>query len=371
MNLAESSILFATTARIRDGKRQGMTISLKLMVDYLVPRTKWLVVLDQPIRSDPDTASVHSLYIDGELNYTSRYKWAPKGKARIMLSDMIAAWDSGRYSGYRFDLFIAGDVLNAFVGYWLRKNGRVKRLCYVVADYTKDRRGRVYNILDRFAYKRADIILNTTGKDREDRGLKPKAGAFETDMPSLCPPVEPENFKPRNGHVVGYLGSLEERFGVEKTILAMPYILKEAPDATLEILGSGPDRDKLEKLAHGLPVRFWGFLPDEEAVTVATHWRVGLAPYDDTLKDVDSGKLRFYAFCGVPMVISTKTPLMVDLVNKFGAGIPADPEPEYIANVVMALLSDELLYEGCLEGCRELVEAHESTAYFDKLFSEI
>lgn len=338
-----------------------MTISFKLMIDYLIPRTKRLVVLDQPVKIDPDLHPIRWEYNNGELVSKKTY-WAPKGADSILLADMLAAFKAS-YSD--FDLFIAGDVLNAFVA-WMHGS----RWCYVVADYDY-RRGWIYRRLDKFAYKRADIILNSIEKDREMRGLKPKIGSFEASMPSLCPPTKEENFKPRNGHVIGYLGSLEERFGVDNAILAMPYILKEVPDARLEIIGSGPIRSQLEKMAEGLPVRFHGFLVDEEAVKVMVNWRVGVAPYDSTFVNVDSGKIRLYSFGGVPSIVSTETPQMVGLVTKFGAGIPANPKPEAIAEAVMRFFIDDSHYMKCLVGCKTLVEAHNATAYFEKLFAEI
>ena len=328
------------------------------MMDYLIPRTKRLVILDQPVRIDPDLHPIRWEYENGKLVSQKRY-WAPKGSDSILLADMIAAFKAS-YSD--FDLFIAGDVLNGFVAWILGS-----RWCYVVADYDY-RRGWIYRKLDRFAYKRADIILNSINKDKEMRGLEPKDGAFETSMPSLCPPTKEENFKPRDGYVIGYLGSLEERFGVVKAILAMPYILNEVPDARLEIIGSGPIRSQLEKMAEGLPVTFHGFLVDEEAPKVMLNWRVGVAPYDSTFVNVDSGKLRYYSWCGIPTVLSTKTLEMEKLMTNFETGLTSEPDPEMMSRPIVRLLTDDTLWAKCQRGCKRLVESLECTGYFEKLF---
>ena len=307
--------------------------------------------MDQPIRTDPSTAPIATFYLDGKLDHTSTYRWAPKGKVRIMLADMMATFDAGngwlfsRQKDKLFDLFIAGEPLNALVGLLLRRKGKVKKLAYIPADVSD------HGLLHDFVKGRADYILPLTV--------------------SLCPPVKSENFIPRNDHAIGYLGALEERFGVDKLIQAVPLIQKAVPHVRVEIVGSGPQREELEQKADGLPVRFHGFLPDEEAERVMRGIAVGAAPYTEAFPNLDSGKIRFYAWCGVPSVISKQTPEMVDLVMKYAAGVPADPTPEEIAKAIVWLLTNDEAYQFALDGCMVLADAFQSTVYFDKLFQSL
>src|SRR5213079_241912 len=56
--------------------------------------------------------------------------------------------------------------------------------------------------------------------------------------------------------------------GYDQMIRALPRILSEAPDARYLLVGTGPDRGRIERLVAGLGVRnaivFAGFVPDEE-----------------------------------------------------------------------------------------------------------
>ena len=65
-------------------------------------------------------------------------------------------------------------------------------------------------------------------------------------------------------HVL-YVGRLEPRKGVEHLIRAMARIHRQAPDATLVIVGDGSERMRLTQLAHelGVPVQFEGRVTDE------------------------------------------------------------------------------------------------------------
>jgi glycosyltransferase involved in cell wall biosynthesis len=308
-----------------------MTISSKLLVDYLIPRAKRLVVLDQPIRTDPDIRPIASTYFLRGFVDTYEY-W---GHKRVFkLADFMAALKAGNND---FDLFIAGEQLNGLAAWILGK-----RFVYVPADVSD------FGMLHGFVKKRADYIWNLTV--------------------SLCPPIKEENYKPRDENVFGYLGALEPRFSVDKAIKALPYILKEVPDARMEIVGSGPQKEELEKMAKGLPVKFHGFLPDDEAVKVLLEWKAGVAPYSEAFPKLDSGKLRFYAWCGVPSVVSSLVPDNAALIEKFGCGWVKEPRPEAIAHGVLNLLIDG---KGPRQACKAFAEAHDATVYFDRLFNEI
>jgi len=101
---------------------------------------------------------------------------------------------------------------------------------------------------------------------------------------SLLPPgVDAERFRPgtmeaadavrrRHGIAAGRplvvcVSRLVRRKGQDVLIEAMPAIIRREPDAALLIVGSGPDRDRLERLAERVPryaVAFAGEVPDAD-----------------------------------------------------------------------------------------------------------
>ncbi len=77
-------------------------------------------------------------------------------------------------------------------------------------------------------------------------------------------------------------GRLTPQKGVEVIIRAMPLVLKALPDAHLDIVGQGPDRTRLERLAWSLKlathVRFHGYLPGHARDELAAKAWVAVCP---------------------------------------------------------------------------------------------
>ena len=112
-------------------------------------------------------------------------------------------------------------------------------------------------------------------------GLLAVSGALRDDMAALGMPgerirvhhtgIDLEAFRPVDrtaaraalgvsGPLLVTAGALLERKGQALAIEA----LKRLPGATLLLVGDGPDRGRLERLAEGLPVRFLGTRPHAE-----------------------------------------------------------------------------------------------------------
>lgn len=74
-------------------------------------------------------------------------------------------------------------------------------------------------------------------------------------IPNGCDlPVAPTNDVASTGTLIASVGRLERYKGHQRVIAAMPYILKERPDARLWIAGSGPYEPELRRLAQQLAV---------------------------------------------------------------------------------------------------------------------
>lgn len=122
-------------------------------------------------------------------------------------------------------------------------------------------------------YRKASLIVVSDATQREWERTYPR---FKGKM-AICPPKvakltgKAHFVAPRR---VMYLGSLNTtRKRVDHLIQAFRIVWQFCPDAELVVCGDGPDRTKLQRLAHGLPVRFTGWIPDSKiAETLATAW---------------------------------------------------------------------------------------------------
>jgi glycosyltransferase involved in cell wall biosynthesis len=105
-------------------------------------------------------------------------------------------------------------------------------------------------------------------------------------------------------------GTIIRRYGLDVLIRAMPHVLKEVPQARLEIIGKGEQKPELEKLVRDLgleqSVSFAGFLPTDELVRRLRAAHIGAIPL---IKNPESNlihthKMFEYIEMGIPIVIS-------------------------------------------------------------------
>jgi glycosyltransferase involved in cell wall biosynthesis len=87
--------------------------------------------------------------------------------------------------------------------------------------------------------------------------------------------------RPRDGVFrVGFLGSLKPWHGIDVLLSAFTRALARRPDLRLEIVGAGPEAERLSEAA--LPADAFlshGALPHGAAIDVMSQWDVGVAPF--------------------------------------------------------------------------------------------
>jgi len=105
---------------------------------------------------------------------------------------------------------------------------------------------------------RVQILPNTFSPERFAIGAKSPRLLQKDGLASKTPVIL----------TVCRLAGAERYKGYDQMIRALPRILSEAPDARYLLVGTGPDRGRIERLVAGLGVRnavvFAGFVPDEE-----------------------------------------------------------------------------------------------------------
>ncbi|KLK88903.1 glycosyl transferase family 1 [Methanoculleus sediminis] len=147
-----------------------------------------------------------------------------------------------------------------------------------------------------------------------------------------------------------FTGRLIRDKNVDLLLRALVRVREEVPDLRALVVGDGPERPALERLARdlGLPVTFAGFLPDYDDVIAAMKAsRVFVLP--STREGFGIAALEAMA-CGLPVVTvdhpgNAAGDLVVEGVNGFCSGLSAGEMGEKIR---AALDGGALMRDGCL-----------------------
>ncbi|RKZ17136.1 hypothetical protein DRQ53_04375 [bacterium] len=138
-----------------------------------------------------------------------------------------------------------------------------------------------------------------------------------------------------------HLGRLRRYKSVDVVIRAIPKMRAVFPSLTLQVIGDGPDEERLRALAAKLgiadAVNFMGYLPREEIVDelYRTHLFLNPSPKEGWgLTVIEANE------CGVP-VVASRRPGLQDSVRDGDTGLLADyGDPEDFANKALTLLTD-------------------------------
>lgn len=118
----------------------------------------------------------------------------------------------------------------------------------------------------RFTYRHARLVCPASYRlERSLLRLEPKANSVVVDNP-----VDIDLFADSARDRPGVRGQrlltvarLVEKKGLADLLAAMRYVVVDYPDVTLEVVGDGIERSRLETMASGLPVTFVGAQPKE------------------------------------------------------------------------------------------------------------
>jgi glycosyltransferase involved in cell wall biosynthesis len=259
----------------------------------------------------------------------------------------------------RFDLFIAGDELNASLGVALREAGFVKKVVFYSIDYFPQRfinsvLNRLFQIVESVAVCKSDYVWNISERCRQARV---RQGADEKRSFVVPHGIEFEiialPLKSVKRRQLIYVGSLEMEKGVQLAIKSMPTLLATCPRTSLVIIGSGSYERRLKEMVGqlnvGEVVEFRGRLDRQEIVGPLRESAIGLATFVPPSRSSYvyysfPGKVIEYLACGLP-VITTKVGLAEQIENrKAGLSINFDEE-EFVSATLKLLLAEDALFQ--------------------------
>ena len=207
----------------------------------------------------------------------------------------------------------------------------------------------LYRLFDKWFVRSADWVLANS-----EFGKKEIKRVYGREATVITHGVDEERFKKREDR-----GKIRERYKLtekEKIIIttnylhprkrihllieAMPHILKAVPQARALIVGDGPERESLEKLASKLGVKekviFAGFIPDPELPSY--YYAADLYLHPGKLESFGLSVIEA-AYSHLPVVsVAEGGPLYT--VRDGETGFLVSPEPEAIAEKVISLLKN-------------------------------
>jgi phosphatidylinositol alpha-1,6-mannosyltransferase len=170
-----------------------------------------------------------------------------------------------------------------------------------------------------------------------------------TDPDRFCPQPE-ARVRARLGlddhSVLLTVGRLVPRKGVDTVLHALPYVAEKIPNVTYLVVGTGPDRKRLERLARHLQIQnrvhFLGEVPHDELPDFYSAADLFVMPAREAPPDVEGFGLVFLEAnaCGTP-VVGARTGGIPDAIaeGKTGLLVPAGT-PAPLAEALTQLLTD-------------------------------
>lgn len=213
----------------------------------------------------------------------------------------------------------------------------------------------LYDRLRRWTLAQTDAFLPVsryTGRLLERLGVPPER------IHVVPNGTDPDRFRPVDGMplrqrlglddrpVLLTVGRLVPRKGIDTTLRALPSIAEAVPDVTYLVAGTGPDRPRLEQIAHTAGVtdrvRFLGQVPHDDLPQYYSAADVFVMPSREAPPDVEGFGLVFLEAnaCGTP-VIGARAGGIPDAVVDGETGHLVPPSsPPALAQTAISLLTN-------------------------------
>jgi len=210
----------------------------------------------------------------------------------------------------------------AFRRFFLRWNIKLAERIIVISSYT-------YSLLKDFGVPEGKIIV----------AHPPTEPPTVPDATSVRRFIDDNRLNP--AHTILTVCRLVRRKGVDRVIRAIPAVIRECPDARYLVIGDGPERQALERLAHELRISncitFLGRIPDRERDCAYAATRAFIMLPQTMRSDVEGfGIVYVEALArGIP-IIATKSAGVTDIIRDDN-GIALDEQAD-VGAVAAAIL---------------------------------
>lgn len=201
-------------------------------------------------------------------------------------------------------------------------------------------------------YQMADAVVGTSDEYRE-RGLRDARAGIpsetvyvgnqlcEFDAGVVANALQID--KPIDEIWVSYAGTLSACYDLETLVRAMAMVQKTHPEAKLQILGDGSERDNLKAAAHssGAEVVFHGYLPYSQMAASLSKSDITINSLVEKAAQSIVTKIGDYLAAGKPMVNTSCSKEFRAKVEADGFGVNVKPgDAEGMAEVLVDLIDD-------------------------------
>jgi len=253
---------------------------------------------------------------------------------------------------FRYKAGIALGVWSGFTCQLLKKTGRIKTYVYEDTDYVPGNHKnpvirKIVHLTEAWCIRKADLTVSTgelLAKLRKKQGARRVIVVPNGVIIELFKRAREKMPHPPTMIYVGYL---DEKFGVDLPVRALPAIIKRIPDVRFLIIGDGPFRRELERLVRNLQLErnviIVGKVSHKEVPAFLSQADVGIATFKKTELMVFAFPLKIveYAAAGLP-VIGTKVGEIELLIRKYEIGEVIDYSiEEFVSSFADMLLNKD------------------------------
>lgn len=361
--------------------------------EYLVNHVKInkLLFIGHPLFYVPGrSGSGYKKYTDGKL---IKEKSLPNWRIPSTIGyvkDVILTFSWGFLTKGKWDLYIGSDSINAFVGIWLRRLGKTKKVVFYTIDYVPQRfdnkiLNNIYHWVDKFCVKNADQTWNLSHRMAEAReelkGMKRSKYSRQVTFPIgiWYDRIKRLPFDEIEKHTLVFMGHILEKSGVQLALEAIPETTKEIKDFKFVIIGSGEYEETLKKMTRDLNIEkyvdFKGYVEDHEDIEdMLARCACGVALYD---KDVDTwtrysdpGKVKVYLATGLPVII-TDVPHIARQIKDAKCGVVVEYKKDDLVNAILSLTNNEDLLKEYRENAIWFAKQFDWNVTFYKYLSDV
>ena len=271
-------------------------------------------------------------------------------------------------AGVKFQVFIGVNYPYPLLGLLLRKMHLVKKVVYYAWDIIPppDQRSHILKrmlykimlLIDYLISKHADLVWFLSS---ELIGVKRKLGVPINNVPYIIVPIGVDtdrlvniaysSLEQQNRILIAYVGEISERTGFD---VFARFLIRMAHDQTIKdnieflIIGQGPLFRKIRTLVVRLglkdQVHMLGFIRDiDEIRNLLSTCSVGIALYKPTdmfSRYSDPGKVKLYIECGIPIIMSGRSPITKEIA-KHGAGFIINLSEDELSRVIRYLIKNK------------------------------